>query len=273
MFQSFQKGVFISGFVYVPALAFAKASLIILYYRIMGQQKMYRWCIYILSFVVGGYSLRVVLALIFACNPLAKSWDKSIIEGHCVDQNGLYIPTAVTNTVTHVALLVLPLPMVFTLNMPTVQKFGLSLVFLVGCATVVTSVIRLVTLFPFLLSPDPTYEIAWTDLWINVEANFIIICTCLPFVRQFCRSYAPRFIGEGSTQGLRYFTGGGYHDDSISRSRARCTPGLTLLQDDVELADGGGTHSQIIKEVHWSVTTECADESPNAGMRDQYRGF
>ena len=170
----------------MPALAFAKASLIILYYRIVGQQKVYRWCIYILSFVVGGYSIGITLALIFACNPLAKSWDKSITEGHCVDQNGLYIATAVTNTVTDVALLVLPMPMVFTLNMPTVQKFGLSLVFLVGCAyapatfsvlgldtltsrsTVVTSVIRLVTLFPFLQSTDPTYKIAWTDLWMYV---------------------------------------------------------------------------------------------------------
>ena len=117
-----------------------------------------------------------------------------------------------------------------------------------------------------------TYSCLLTP-YSNVEANFIIICNCLPFLRQFCRRYAPRFIGEGSTQGLRYFTGGGYHDDSTSRSRARRKPGLTLLQDDVELADGGGTQSQIIKEVHWNVTTEYADESPNAGMRDQHRQF
>jgi hypothetical protein len=34
--------------------------------------------------------------------------------------------------------------------------------------TVITSVIRLVTLFPFLQAYDKTYQIAWTDLWMYV---------------------------------------------------------------------------------------------------------
>lgn len=38
------------------------------------------------------------------------------------------------------------------------------------CRTVITSIIRLVTLFPFLQSSDPTYRIAWTDIWMYVPS-------------------------------------------------------------------------------------------------------
>lgn len=159
----------------------------------MSQRIVYRWCLHILSFIVAGYSIAISLGLIFACDPIAKSWDKSITEGHCVDQNALYIATAVCNSVTDIALLVVPVPMVMSLNMPLVQKIGLLFMFLVGCAyvhlslslslpmfvcietdytrTVITSIIRLVTLFPFLQSNDPTYKIAWTDLWMCVTIS------------------------------------------------------------------------------------------------------
>lgn len=105
----------------------------------MSQRIAYRWCLHILSFIVAGYSIAIVLGLIFACDPIAKSWDKSITEGSCVDQNALYIATAVCNSVTDIALLVVPIPMVMSLNMPLVQKIGLLFMFLIGCAYVYLS--------------------------------------------------------------------------------------------------------------------------------------
>ncbi len=56
------------------------------------------------------------------------------INGTCIDQKGLYIATAVTNTVTDVALLIVPLPVLASLNMPRIQKVGLFFMFVVGCA-------------------------------------------------------------------------------------------------------------------------------------------
>lgn len=125
--------VFVAGIVYVPALALAKASLIILYYRIVAQRKFFRYCLYVISAVVIGYSVAIVFALIFACKPIARAWDMSI-DGTCIDQKGLYTATAVTNTVTDVALLVVPLPVLASLNMPRIQKIGLFFMFVVGCA-------------------------------------------------------------------------------------------------------------------------------------------
>ena len=108
--------------------------MIVLYHRIINQTTSYKWALYILSGVVCGYSIALVLALIFACNPIAKGWDVSITTGSCIDRNGVYIATAVFNIVTDLALIVLPIPVVMTLQMPRIQKIGLLLLFTIGCA-------------------------------------------------------------------------------------------------------------------------------------------
>lgn len=118
----------------MPALAFAKVSLIILYHRIMNRITLYKWALHTLSAIVCGYSIALVLALIFACNPIAKSWDVSITGGSCIDRNGVYIATAVTNIITDLALILLPVPVVITLQMPRIQKVGLLVLFTIGCA-------------------------------------------------------------------------------------------------------------------------------------------
>jgi hypothetical protein len=48
----------------------------------------------------------------------------------------LYIATAVTNIVTDLALILLPIPLVVGLQMPGIQKCYLIVVFVVGCAYV-----------------------------------------------------------------------------------------------------------------------------------------
>ncbi|KAE8406582.1 hypothetical protein BDV37DRAFT_292122 [Aspergillus pseudonomiae] len=255
MFDVYQKTILAAAVIYVPALAFAKVGLIILYHRIINKQNTYKWALHIISAIICGYSVAIVFALIFACNPIQRSWDSSITRGSCIDRNGLYIATAVTNIVSDLALIVVPVPLVLGLQMPRVQKLGLLFMFVVGCATFITSILRLTTLIPTLTATDVTYAIADAQLWIYVEANLIIICPCLPFLRQFLRYYSPSWIGEATSSGQRYF--GYYGTGSAPRSRRK--QGLTLLQDDIALAESTeSTHSQshIIKEVQWQVIEE-----------------
>ncbi|GAA86106.1 hypothetical protein AKAW_04220 [Aspergillus luchuensis IFO 4308] len=216
VYDVYVKVVLSAAIIYVPALALAKISLIILYYRILCQKRYQQWILYGIAFVVSSYSFALVLAFIFGCHPIQK---------------------AVLNIISDIALILVPIPTVVGLNMPGIQKLGLLLMFMIGCATLVTGIIRLITLIPFLNSSDPTYNIGRPDLWINIEANFAIICSCLPFLRHFLRRYAPRLIGENSSLARRYHS---YTYDYTGGSRARRKEGLTQLQDDIELAENGG---------------------------------
>ncbi|GKZ20608.1 hypothetical protein AbraIFM66951_005935 [Aspergillus brasiliensis] len=271
VYEVYIKVVLSAAIVYVPALALAKVSLIILYYRILCHQRYQQWILYGIAFVVSSYSFALVMAFIFGCHPIQKAWDLSV-TGTCVDQYALYVATAVLNIISDIALILVPIPTVLGLNMPGIQKLGLLLMFMVGCATLVTGIIRLITLIPFLNSSDPTYNIGRPDLWINIEANFAIICSCLPFLRNFLRRYAPRLIGENSSLARRYM---GYTYDYTGKgtSRSRRKEGLTQLQDDIELAENGGsTYSgvRIFKDVKVEITTESSNVVQD-GDRDGYR--
>lgn len=121
----------------MPALALAKISLIILYHRIMKKQKIYVMALHAITAVVMGYSISIIFALILACHPVSRNWDPTV-EGECVNRTALYIATAVTNIVTDLALITLPIPLVLRLNMPRSQKVYLFLMFVVGCAYVIS---------------------------------------------------------------------------------------------------------------------------------------
>lgn len=67
--------------------------------------------------------------------------------------------------------------------------------------TCITSIIRLIVLFPLLAYPDRdrpwSYSIA--SVWIVAEANLVTVCGCLPVAKKFLRHVAPRLIGESAT--------------------------------------------------------------------------
>ena len=117
--------------VYVPALAFSKITLLLIFRRI-SKAKAHRLAIYVVMAVVIGYSIALMLVLIFQCNPIARAWDVSIVTGSCVNRPAVYVATASVNIGTDLAILLMPVPIVLGLKLPWLQKIGLALMFAVG---------------------------------------------------------------------------------------------------------------------------------------------
>jgi hypothetical protein len=63
------------------------------------------YLLYALGGIIIAYSIALILALIFACDPLARAWDASVTGGRCINRNAVYMATAVTNTASDVVLL------------------------------------------------------------------------------------------------------------------------------------------------------------------------
>ncbi|RAL04833.1 uncharacterized protein BO80DRAFT_209742 [Aspergillus ibericus CBS 121593] len=232
--ELYAKTILAGTIIYLPALATAKFALLMLYYRLMSMLRVWRRIIYVVAFIIAGYSLAITLSLIFACNPIAKNWDVTITHGHCIDRTGFYLATAITNTVSDIILVLIPIPVVFRLRLPLVQKLGISCMFGIGCLTIITSILRLVTLMPLVTSKDQSYKIAVAIIFVIVEANFIIICGCLPYFKQFLRFHAPRWIGDSrASASSQTRQPESLHSTPSSKRRK---PGLSVLQDDIERA-------------------------------------
>ncbi|WQF84422.1 hypothetical protein CDEST_09436 [Colletotrichum destructivum] len=214
-FNIFMMDVYLAAAIYTLCGSFAKVSLLIFYFR-LSPQRWFKQAVWASLAIIAAYSVGIFFALVFACDPIAMSWDITITEGTCINRPSLYIATAAANIISDLILFALPIPIVVKLQIPRRQKIGLFFIFAVGSLTVVTSIIRVSLLPAMLTSTDQSWVISWASLWIIVEANLIVICAALPTLRKFFRHVAPKIIGE-STYGKGTKTMGGNGSKTVSR--------------------------------------------------------
>jgi len=78
------------------------------------------------------YCISVFLEAFLICKPVAYNWNKKI-KGHC-DSNAkeTYLAAGIINLLCDTFVIVMPLPLLFQLNLPMERKIGLIAVFSVG---------------------------------------------------------------------------------------------------------------------------------------------
>ena len=76
----------------------------------------------------------IIVFFIFACQctPIDFAWDKSIPGGHCIAFNTLCVSTAAISIATDVVILMLPGPMIWSLQLSRLQKLAIIGVFSLG---------------------------------------------------------------------------------------------------------------------------------------------
>lgn len=82
--------------------------------------------------VVLAYFVADTLVAVFECSPIGFYWDKAIKGGTCINQDAFYRWNGVANLLIDFSILVLPMMMVWRLNLDTRSKITLSAVFLLG---------------------------------------------------------------------------------------------------------------------------------------------
>ena len=117
---------------YFASAVSIKTSLILLYYRIFGIIRWFRWLLIGVWAVVVLYFVVCLLVAVFECTPVAFYWDKSIESGRCINENQFYRWNGVANLLIDFVIWSLTLPVIWHLNLNTRQKLSLSAIFLLG---------------------------------------------------------------------------------------------------------------------------------------------
>jgi hypothetical protein len=63
---------------------------------------------WVLIFIAAGYNIAGVLANIFSCNPIAKTWDVRIVHGTCINRPVFYFVNACLGILTDFATVLIP---------------------------------------------------------------------------------------------------------------------------------------------------------------------
>ncbi|CAL8576420.1 hypothetical protein XPA_002305 [Xanthoria parietina] len=196
-----------ANIVYCPAVALAKVAILIFYLR-LNPQKTFRYSVFAVLFITVGYMIALCFALFFQCRPVAKVWNP-LLEGHCVNAKDLYLWNTILNVITDFLVILVPIPMLRTLQVGTRQKWVIGLLFGIGSLTCIISVIRTYFIAILLDKTDTSWEVPTSTSLIVVETNLSIICGCIMVLRPFVRRHLPFLLGAETRRGRRAGAGAG----------------------------------------------------------------
>ncbi|PQE29924.1 hypothetical protein CJF32_00000582 [Rutstroemia sp. NJR-2017a WRK4] len=178
--------------VYIALLAVTKLSLLLFVQRIFPARS-FR----IATWIVAGFTVAIgitfIMTTVFSCDPIPYFWTKwnGEVVGKCNDVNLQTYIAAGFNILQDFAILLLPLPELWKLQVSMRKKVQLFIMFGVGLFVSIISIIRLRYLVSFGNTTNPTKEYTPLVVWSVVETQTGIICACLPSVRHLLKHVFP----------------------------------------------------------------------------------
>ena len=159
-----QAGYFVSV-VWATTMMFIKLSILFYYRRLfLVQQKWLKialWVNIVYAFCLG---IGASFEFIFQCSPVPYFWERFSLmygispgyEGTCLPQNIHLATPAIMSTISDGAILVLPLAVLWKLQIRRAQKLSLMLVFALGIFVVAVGIARITFIFQVSNSSDTT---------------------------------------------------------------------------------------------------------------------
>ncbi|KAI4161206.1 MAG: hypothetical protein LQ342_005102 [Letrouitia transgressa] len=123
--------VLVFPLVYSGAVLFTKLAILAIYLRIFTSS-FYRTATWVLVGLLIANWVALTVATCLMCIPLNYLWDRTIPGGHCINIDAFYCWSGLFNVVTDIAMLVLPLPVIWKLNTSRNIKVGLTILFATG---------------------------------------------------------------------------------------------------------------------------------------------
>lgn len=108
-----------------------RLAILLLYIEIFPGNKKFRWCAIGVGGLVFLYWVSAVLFITLLCRPIAYNWNRGI-PGSCGDVRKIQYASAGFNMVIDLLVVLLPLPVVWRLQMSSRKKMGVSASFAIG---------------------------------------------------------------------------------------------------------------------------------------------
>ena len=126
----FNQTLFAYFFLQSTTVTLIKISLLFLYWRTFAI-KQFRHALRIIGAIILANYIENVIGFIFQCIPVRKFWTP-MLPGRCIDQSLFITLVSVFYMMTDFAIYIMPIPVIWHLQMTKRRKLELSVVFLLG---------------------------------------------------------------------------------------------------------------------------------------------
>ncbi|KAL4888578.1 hypothetical protein BDV59DRAFT_211072 [Aspergillus ambiguus] len=188
----------------VIIMALVKLSLLVSYLRFFTKPRYRRLTWAMIVFIVL-WALAFIITLFLECRPLKDYWETiKYTPETCINQDASTFSFSITNLVTDLMVLVLPMRVLWMLKLPMRERLVLITLMSVGILACTASAVRVYYSYRTL---NITYDITWDGydiwLWILVEVNLAVMCASIPTLRPLLKKFLPRLGSRGSRKALR----------------------------------------------------------------------
>jgi len=173
--------------------------------------KVYKIFLYGMTVFLTLFTLACAGTLIFACIPVRASWDLALAPtAKCYSKQtftniGLF--NSIVNIVTDVTFAVLPVPIVWNLQINRRTRTSLIAILSLGFFACACAIVKTILQARFYSTPDYSFHDSYF-VWNSIELNIGIIAACLPALRplfaailETSRAIATRRTGMSSSGG------------------------------------------------------------------------
>lgn len=129
-----RKGDYVFSHFYDLALVSVKLGILAFYHRVFVHPIFRRIVLATAAFVIA-WGIGITVTLLLACRPLQAYWDINV-TGKCLTMVTFTYFTNISNLITDIWIFLLPVPMIWHLQLQMKKKFLLSFIFCIGLAYV-----------------------------------------------------------------------------------------------------------------------------------------
>lgn len=258
-FASVKNCQFIMDMIYLVGIMFAKLSILVLYVKVFHIRRRFRFLCYVMmAFVVVNC---VVFFFIYAfdCKPVYYTWHFSVDHFDCIEITQINVAIGAINIFTDLIIMIMPLPLVWQLQLAKTQKAGLLVVFSTGALICITTIVREVIVVRTNKESDQPWVVADEVIWLTVELNIGIICVCMPALAPVWRK------AIASQLGLSYLRS--FFSGMSSRGTSR---GQSKLSDSDSTSKSRG-HIEVKRD--WSAHVSNASRGPSSHSQSEEIGL
>ncbi|KAL8999018.1 MAG: hypothetical protein Q9169_002016 [Polycauliona sp. 2 TL-2023] len=185
----------IYSFTLIIVLCFGalKISILCLYLR-MTPERAHHITLYILIGFVALNTFAVFISNVFLCTPISDFWDLERIVAtnmRCIDIIGMDIFTNAWSAFEDLIIWALPIPVLYSLKVPTGRKVGLYTLIGISFVAVACAITRASVFVIWIRSSDISWNFPMYPLLCVIESSVALITSSLPGIYPLFRQPAP----------------------------------------------------------------------------------
>lgn len=200
---------------------FTKLSVLLFYKRVF-RGEFFNAVVWANIGIVSVWTSAFFFANLLQCYPIAVNWSEYGADPYqCINTNEMYLAQAWSDIFTDLAILAVPIPCIWALQMPAKHKFAVSGIFLLGLLTVGAGTAKLVVIKKVIDWSSSAYgngDITWMQspsiYWGMIESSLGIVGACLPLFRPLFHGASSR----GFVRHLRSVALPSMHSKEVSKS-------------------------------------------------------